>query len=455
MDRLKLPGDSEYDVLGLSPSATGDDIKAAFHQLIDKGGFREGVPLRSQWQRAREIKAAHAILGDPATRAEYDQSLSRLPAAAPFASSEGAQRATGETTKLEEPVAATRPVDGAAAASAFAWGPASSQLGREARHVVVPGVDRVDPPDEPELLEADDPADEDVARTDRRAAPIWAAAGAAALAAGSLLYIYPPSLGQPERNGVTSVAGRPAPGSSPFAGPTPGRPSQAAASTPQAPTDTGSPQNEAQVTPGSSIGRWTLPTSGEQRAAAPVEAAEGPSSAGVARTAEPQARAERDTAVAEAPRGVQQPQAETSSSPAAVGGALTRTVILAPTPTQVAAASPGASTGAPIVSGTPTAGRAAASPSGSPARFLSGGPTNADNRRGRYRGTVGVQFTVEPNGGVSRCVTMRSSGDAALDGMTCRLVEQRVRYSPAVDPAGRPTASVASATYVWGRRRRP
>jgi periplasmic protein TonB len=90
----------------------------------------------------------------------------------------------------------------------------------------------------------------------------------------------------------------------------------------------------------------------------------------------------------------------------------------------------------------------------SPARWIGGGPSDADNQRGRYRGTVGVQVTVNPAGYVSRCAPIRGSGNAGLDTMTCRLVVQRARFTPAFDGQGRPTASQVYTTFVWGRTRR-
>jgi protein TonB len=103
-------------------------------------------------------------------------------------------------------------------------------------------------------------------------------------------------------------------------------------------------------------------------------------------------------------------------------------------------------------------GQAAASPVGSvirvPPQWLSGGPTNSDNHHGRYRGTVIVQFTVQPDGRASSCFTARGSGNADLDSLTCRLVEERVRFRPAIDADGRTVASPAHAIYTWGRRPR-
>jgi protein TonB len=89
-----------------------------------------------------------------------------------------------------------------------------------------------------------------------------------------------------------------------------------------------------------------------------------------------------------------------------------------------------------------------------PPQWISGGPSDADNRRGRYRGTVVVQFTISPEGRVSNCAPVRSSNNASLDALTCRIVVSRSRYTPARDVQGRPVASEAHATYVWGRGRR-
>ena len=89
MNRLRQRGDSDYDVLGLSPGATDEEIEVAFRQLIDGEGYRVGVPLNRQWLRAHQIKHAHALLSDPAKRRAYDESLSRadgapwIPDAAP------------------------------------------------------------------------------------------------------------------------------------------------------------------------------------------------------------------------------------------------------------------------------------------------------------------------------------------------------------------------------------
>jgi protein TonB len=88
------------------------------------------------------------------------------------------------------------------------------------------------------------------------------------------------------------------------------------------------------------------------------------------------------------------------------------------------------------------------------ARYLAGGLLNSDNPRGQFQGTVSVRFTVEPTGQVTGCRPLVSSGNPALDGRTCLLVEQRLRFAPALDRQGRPVASEIRASYTWGRRQR-
>lgn len=65
--------------------------------------------------------------------------------------------------------------------------------------------------------------------------------------------------------------------------------------------------------------------------------------------------------------------------------------------------------------------------------------------RARVGGEVEVRFTIQPTGRVTGCRVSRSSGDAALDTVTCRLIEERFRFKPATNAAG---DAVASA-YGW------
>lgn len=70
-------------------------------------------------------------------------------------------------------------------------------------------------------------------------------------------------------------------------------------------------------------------------------------------------------------------------------------------------------------------------------------------------GFVAVRFTIRPDGRVTGCQILKSSGSAELDGMTCRLIEHRFRYRPARDGHGRPIAEVATTSFTWGIDRRP
>lgn len=52
-----------------------------------------------------------------------------------------------------------------------------------------------------------------------------------------------------------------------------------------------------------------------------------------------------------------------------------------------------------------------------------------------------VAVRVQLDGRATDCKINRSIGDRVIDAETCRLVEQRVRFRPAVDGAGRPYVS--------------
>jgi hypothetical protein len=222
MGGLKAPSDSEYDVLGLSTRATADEINAAFHQLIDEGGFREGVPLRSQWQRAREIKAAHATLSDPVSRAKYDESLSRVAAAPPAFSDPGEHEVPVAGQPEPEPIApASLPPAAPSALSAFEWGPGSDGTAARPRHLLVPDLDPPARAEEPVLADAnsdtdpgtftyegDEEAGDDRERFNSRT---LAFAGTGALAAGLLLYVFAPEATRPARSGGVTEPGRSTP----------------------------------------------------------------------------------------------------------------------------------------------------------------------------------------------------------------------------------------------------
>jgi protein TonB len=108
-------------------------------------------------------------------------------------------------------------------------------------------------------------------------------------------------------------------------------------------------------------------------------------------------------------------------------------------------------------SGTGGGGGAGGRPSH--ARWISGSIRDSDYPRGAFEagigGTVYLQFVVEPDGRVSDCEIMRSSGSRELDITTCRLLERRLRYRPARDAQGRPVAELVNGEHEWITRREP
>ena len=67
----------------------------------------------------------------------------------------------------------------------------------------------------------------------------------------------------------------------------------------------------------------------------------------------------------------------------------------------------------------------------------------------RHEGEVGYEVVVGTNGRVSNCRVNRSSGDAALDAATCRVLRERARYLPARDIRGGTMEGVETGTYAW------
>ena len=95
---------------------------------------------------------------------------------------------------------------------------------------------------------------------------------------------------------------------------------------------------------------------------------------------------------------------------------------------------------------------------GGKAVLLSGRITDRDYpreaSRDRKGGEVEVRFTIQPSGRVSQCRVTRSSGDASLDGTTCRLIEERFRFRPATNAAGEAVASQYGWRQSWWLERR-
>ena len=103
--------------------------------------------------------------------------------------------------------------------------------------------------------------------------------------------------------------------------------------------------------------------------------------------------------------------------------------------------------------GAGSAGTGSGGGGGTVLRLLKGRIDNRDYPRAAVdagqSGTVGLRFVVGVDGRVGDCRVTRSSGSAALDEVTCRLIKQRFRYAPSRDARGRPYADVVTGEQVW------
>jgi protein TonB len=80
----------------------------------------------------------------------------------------------------------------------------------------------------------------------------------------------------------------------------------------------------------------------------------------------------------------------------------------------------------------------AAAARGNPASWVTNDDYPPAALRAGDQGSVGIAFEVNPQGRVVNCNVTSSSGSSLLDQTTCRLVERRGRYSPALDAGGNP-----------------
>ena len=69
--------------------------------------------------------------------------------------------------------------------------------------------------------------------------------------------------------------------------------------------------------------------------------------------------------------------------------------------------------------------------------------------RGLEQGTTGFRLSIGADGRVFNCVVTRSSGSAALDAATCRILRSRARYRPARDTVGNPMTGSDSGRVTW------
>lgn len=92
-----------------------------------------------------------------------------------------------------------------------------------------------------------------------------------------------------------------------------------------------------------------------------------------------------------------------------------------------------------------------ASPRGNQGDWFPSESYPAAARRASAEGLVSVRVTVGTNGRVTECAVTASSGNADLDGATCRLATRNGRFEPARDAAGEKVPSSVTLRNVRWR----
>ncbi|MEP3420371.1 MAG: energy transducer TonB [Erythrobacter sp.] len=105
--------------------------------------------------------------------------------------------------------------------------------------------------------------------------------------------------------------------------------------------------------------------------------------------------------------------------------------------------------GAVIPAGPPAIDPIAASPRGN----ASGWITNDDYRTSwinrDYSGVAAFSLSIDARGRVTNCSITNSTGHDVLDRATCRLLQRRARFNPALDSAGEPVAGTFASSVNW------
>lgn len=70
-------------------------------------------------------------------------------------------------------------------------------------------------------------------------------------------------------------------------------------------------------------------------------------------------------------------------------------------------------------------------------------------REAQQGGELELVYRVNIDGRVSDCRITRSSGFPGLDAQTCRLITERFRFRPSLDPSGRPVPAYIEETHGW------
>jgi protein TonB len=64
-------------------------------------------------------------------------------------------------------------------------------------------------------------------------------------------------------------------------------------------------------------------------------------------------------------------------------------------------------------------------------------------------GTVSVALSIGADGRVANCSVTGSSGSRTLDSTTCRILQRRAKFTPAMDSNGNPTTGRTTSRITW------
>ena len=81
--------------------------------------------------------------------------------------------------------------------------------------------------------------------------------------------------------------------------------------------------------------------------------------------------------------------------------------------------------------------------------YVSNDDYPASALRNEEQGTTGFRLTIGTDGRVTACEVTSSSGSAALDQATCRIMRSRARFTPARDSSGNPTGDTHNNRITW------
>ena len=73
----------------------------------------------------------------------------------------------------------------------------------------------------------------------------------------------------------------------------------------------------------------------------------------------------------------------------------------------------------------------------------------AQAAREEASGSTRFMLMIDETGKLKDCMVERTSGIASLDAMSCGVLHERAKFSPALDASGKPTRSVVSNTIIW------